>query len=477
MFKAYDVVEDEGQTKITTRWVINEKETHDGLKTRMKARLCLRGFQETNVPRSDSPTASREMVKVALAVAANESWKAESLDVTAAFLQGSKLEREVFVEPPPEMKIEGEIWRLNKAGYGLYDSARLWYLKVVNHLEENGMDQVTGDEATYYYRVNDKLEGIIVLHVDDFLCLGSDLFFSSVVDSLKRKFKFSKIEKSKFRFCGIDINVTSEGIYVSQNEYVNAIEEIDVDKNDDIERPLNKKEFKAYRGATGKLIWLNEITRPDISFDSLSLSFHNKDAKVKHILAANKIIRKAKKSESFLKFGRIGNFDDLKILTHTDASHLTMDEKSKGVAGKIIFLSNKDETCVSPLHWKSKTIPQACTSAKAAETRAAYMSCDDTVGLARAVMELYTGKKGEKQIETTIKSDSQSLNDTLFSTKQIEEKMLRPTILAMKQMLIRKNIGRFDWVESYDCLADILSKKGAKGTERLLEILKTGVNI
>ena len=46
----------------------------------------------------------------------------------------------------------------------------------------------------------------------------------------------------------------------SQNEYAQAIEEIYVDKTDDIERLLTKKEFKAYRGATGKLIWLNEIT-------------------------------------------------------------------------------------------------------------------------------------------------------------------------------------------------------------------------
>ena len=153
-----------------------------------------------------------------------------------------------------------------------------------------------------------------------------------------------------------------------------------------------------------------------------------------------------------------------------------MEEKTKSASGKIIFLSNKAETKVSPIHWKSKTIVQACTSAKAAETRAAYMSCDDTVGLARALMEIYSGKRGEKQVETTIKSDSKSLQDTLFSTKQIEEKMLRPTILAMKQMMIRNQIGRFDWVESYDCLADVLTKKGAPGTERLIKIIKTGEN-
>ena len=360
--------------------------------------------------------------------------------------------------------------------YGLYDGARRWYLRVINTLEENGMCQLTGDEATYFYRINNKLEGIIVLHVDDFLVLGSDLFLSTVVENIKKKFKFSKMFKNKFRFCGVDINITDDGILMDQNEYVNSINEIPIDKSEDPERPLTKQEFKLYRGATGKLIWLNEITRPDLSFDSLSLSFHNKDAKVKHVFEANKIIGKAKETNSFTKFSRIGNFEDLKILTHTDASFSTVEQRSKSVAGKIIFLSNKDETKVSPLHWKSKTIAQACTSAKAAETRAAYMSCDDTIGLARALMELYTGKRGERQVETTIKCDSLSLNDTLFSTKQIEEKILRPTVLAMKQMLIRKQIGRFDWVESFDCLADVLTKKGAPGTQRLLNIIRTGIN-
>lgn len=304
----------------------------------------------------------------------------------------------MFVEPPPEAKTEGEIWRLLKAGYGLYDSARLWYLEVIKLLEECGMTQVTGDEATYYYRVNNKLEGIVILHVDDFLTLGSDLFFELVVKKIKQKFKLSKVERDKFRFCGIDVEVTPEGIFINQNEYANAIKEIPVDKNDNPERPLTKNEYKAYRGAIGKLIWLNEITRPDISYNSLTLSFNNKNAKVKDILAANKVIQKATKTDSLVKFSEIGKFENLKLLTHTDASHLTLEQKSKGVAGKIIFLSNKEETIVIP------------------------------------------------------------------------------TVLAMKQMLVRKQIGRFDWVESYDCLADVLTKSGAKGTEGLLKILKTGIN-
>ena len=86
-FGAFDIVEDQGQEAIDTRWVITEKEQQDGLKVAVKARIVLRGYKERNVPRSDSPTAAKELLKTTLAIAANEKWKLESLDVKAAFLE------------------------------------------------------------------------------------------------------------------------------------------------------------------------------------------------------------------------------------------------------------------------------------------------------------------------------------------------------------------------------------------------------
>ena len=145
---------------------------------------------EQEKPRSDSPTISPDMTKTVVAIAANEDWKAECLDVTAAFLQGEELEREVFVKPPPEEAIEGHIWKLNKAAYGLYDSARKWYLNVIEELEKNKMRSVTGDDAVFYYRINDKTEGIVALHVDDFLAVGSPIFFENVMKNIKTAFKF-----------------------------------------------------------------------------------------------------------------------------------------------------------------------------------------------------------------------------------------------------------------------------------------------
>ena len=118
-YEAYEEVACDDQHIITARWVVTEKE--DG---RVKARLCVRGFQEKDYPQSDSPTAQKESMKIFLAVAANEGYKIKTLDVTSAFLQGCSLKREVFVQPPPECQKDGLIWKLKKSCYGLYDASR-----------------------------------------------------------------------------------------------------------------------------------------------------------------------------------------------------------------------------------------------------------------------------------------------------------------------------------------------------------------
>ena len=109
-FDVYVEVDDVGQPRIGSRWVCTEKEGHDGMKVRHKARLVVRGFQEAEDPRSDSPTLSKESLKLMMAIAANEGFEIQSLDVKNAYLQGSKIDRTVFVEPPADYKKEGKIF-------------------------------------------------------------------------------------------------------------------------------------------------------------------------------------------------------------------------------------------------------------------------------------------------------------------------------------------------------------------------------
>ena len=370
---------------------------------------------------------------------------------------------------------------IEKRTYGLYDAARMWFLAVVQSLEQLQMESIVGDNAVFYYRENGKTQGIINVHVDDFITMGTENFYRKVVDKLKTMFNFSKIERGEdgFRFTGVDIKTTSDGIIMNQDVYASCIQELEIPegKNSDL---LNKEQFKQFRGLTGKLIWLSEQTRPDLSFPSLEMSCRNRTATIQDMKDANKIVKQAKSGTSQIKFGRIGNSEDLKVLAFSDAAHLNADNKCRGTAGRINYLSNGDETRVSPLAWKSKTIPQVCKSAKAAETRALDICADEAIFIARVLNEMLTGKKGqskEKQMRVIIKCDSMGLKETLNSTHQIEEKMLRPVVQNIKDLLTRGFIESVTWVPTEVCQADLLTKKGSGCKERVMEIIQSGDNL
>ena len=104
---------------ISSRWVITEK-----AEGKFKARLVVRGFEEPVYPQSDSPTASRESFKTFLAIAANEGFNIQNMDVKSAFLHGTPLERDVYMEPPVECNKPGIVWKLRNTVYGLYDASR-----------------------------------------------------------------------------------------------------------------------------------------------------------------------------------------------------------------------------------------------------------------------------------------------------------------------------------------------------------------
>ena len=103
-FGTYEEIENEGQCFIDSRWVITEKEDHDGQKTKVKARIVAKGFQEAEKPQSDSPTVGRDSLKTFIAVAANMQFQICSVDITGAFLKADMLDRNVYVRPPIDIR-------------------------------------------------------------------------------------------------------------------------------------------------------------------------------------------------------------------------------------------------------------------------------------------------------------------------------------------------------------------------------------
>ena len=114
--EVYNEVPYQNQKLITTRWVITPKEI-DGVIT-TKARLVVRGFEDQDSEKSEtnSPTCTKEAIRIALATIAMNGWNCKSIDAKAAFLQGNEIKRDIFVKPPKKASTD-KVWKLRKAWF------------------------------------------------------------------------------------------------------------------------------------------------------------------------------------------------------------------------------------------------------------------------------------------------------------------------------------------------------------------------
>ena len=97
---------------------------------------------------------------------------------------------------------------------------------------------------------------------------------------------------------------------------------------------------------------------------------------------------------------------------------------------------------------------------------------EDGILIARMVHEIMSGKRGG-QLPVEMKIDSQTLKDSIQSSKQVKEKTIRHLIAWIKQKLEEKTVNSINWVPNPEMVADVLTKKNVKTTQ-VLQIVTTG---
>ena len=466
-YKAFEEVQDDGQEVLGTRFVLTEKP--DG---RIKARFVTKGFQEEFSPPSDSPTSSRETVKIFLAIAANEGWQVECSDVSSAFLQSDNIDRDIFIQPPIERSKPGIVWKLVKPCYGLDDASRKWFISLKTTLINLGMTQSKRESCLFFYHKAGKFEGFVVFHVDDVLSAGSDDFKDSVMKPLREKYNFGKVERDSFVYTGLNIKQDEDmNITVDQTDFVEKLTANEY-PNHDPNKMLQKDDNRMIRKSQGQLSWLSTQTRPDISFDAFQLSTLLNRATQKDGKMANKVIKKAKQDNVQLKFKKLGNINDLHIEFFSDASLGNVDEgvQVKSGMGYFICLANKNLD-ISPLHWKSCVIDKVTEDIKTAETLALEKALDDTIHISNLITEIYTGDPSKNALPIVANEDSKSLLESIYSTKKVKRKTMRVVISSIQQHLQNKTLTEVHHVTSKDNISDVFTKNGVN-TNRILEVLK-----
>ena len=82
-----------------------------------------------------------------------------------------------------------------------------------------GATRTIGEEAFSVFHEgegeNFRLSALVGVHAIDFNIMGTDDFHKKVTDKLQEVYVFGKVENQEYRFTGVDIKETSEGIEVN----------------------------------------------------------------------------------------------------------------------------------------------------------------------------------------------------------------------------------------------------------------------
>ena len=468
-YDVFEVVPDNGEKTVDTRWVVTEKTSQDGTSV-IKARLVAKGFQEPSKLsiRKDSPTALKTSLRLATTYIASQGWDVKSFDISAAFLQGEEIGRKILVKPPPEANCKG-LWLLRKPVYGLVYAPRKFYLKMRKELTQSGMVQSKADPALFFWRLDEKLHGVVVAHVDDFFYGGTDRFTNDVMKGIKSKFSLSSECVRDFRYVGFKVKQHDDKITFNQSEYLKDIKPISVSKEREsmTDQPLSREEQLEMKRRCGQLNWLSTHTRPDIAFDLAELSGRTSSLKVSDVTKMNKLITKLKNSDIGIVYPRMKDVENLRVAVFADASLGNLPDKGSQ-AGYLVFLVDCEGNAAL-IDWKSHKIRRIVRSTLAAET----LSMSDAVDAAMLIASTwneFTGCGTLDPVECI--TDCHSLYDNVNSTKLCTEKRLRIDIAMLKEMQERGEMV-LHWTDTKEQLADPLTKKGVS-TLNLLKVVSTG---
>ena len=171
-----------------------------------------------------SPVTRLTTIRILIAMALIHKLIVHQMDVKTAFLNGD-LDEEIYMDQPEGFVVQGQeskVCKLRKSLYGLKQAPKQWHEKFDNTLTSNGFVVNESDRCVYSKFSYDS--GVIIcLYVDDMLILGIDMnVVKNTKDLLSLNFDMKDLGEVDV-VLGIKIIRNSEGIILSQSQYVEKV--------------------------------------------------------------------------------------------------------------------------------------------------------------------------------------------------------------------------------------------------------------
>ncbi|CAE7226615.1 RE2, partial [Symbiodinium necroappetens] len=271
-----------------------QRKTNPEVGWKPKAHLVIHGHRDPDLMKglaTHAPTISRQGIHLLLQVLASnlkKGWRGFAGDVTAAFLCGEQLDRELFLRQPAtglgDLHPE-QLLRIQKPIFGLVDSPSAWWAKfhrTVKELEiqydqrrwrivQNTLDhcifmvQEVITNATKDDEVLGAPQAYLGVHVDDVLLVGDAELCEVVKARLSAEFPIREWEADCFEYVGSYIEIFPDKVKISQGSYVTTrLFQVEVDREKPDHCPADEVQRHDNLSLVGALSWLASQTRPDL---------------------------------------------------------------------------------------------------------------------------------------------------------------------------------------------------------------------
>ncbi|GJU72599.1 putative ribonuclease H-like domain-containing protein [Tanacetum coccineum] len=140
------------------------------------------------------------------------------------FLNG-KIREEVYVSQPPGFEdpdFPDRVYKVKKALYGLQQAPRAWYETLSTYLLDNGFQRGEIDKTLFIKRNKGDIL-LVQVYVDDIIFGSTKKELCFAFEKLMHeKFQMSSIGELTF-FLGLQVKQKKDGIFISQDKYVDEI--------------------------------------------------------------------------------------------------------------------------------------------------------------------------------------------------------------------------------------------------------------
>ncbi|KAJ1042824.1 hypothetical protein NDA10_007173 [Ustilago hordei] len=363
-----------GVPLVDSKVVLRLKLDTDGVPVKHKAQLVARGFTQRegiDYQETFSPVAPLGAIRAILALAVQNNWEVHALDITMAYLN-STLKEAIYMKPPERSGVApGKVYKVIKGLYGLKQSGREWNQEFDRSLRHMGFFQVECAPCIYTKGQGEDM-AIVVIYVDDTLVIAPRLeTVLKVKEQIGQRWKMEDSgEVSHFLGIKISRDHAMRTMTIGQSGYIDQVLAKHLDKRT---KPTmvpmqsipegtlvaSTAQQKEYPVIVGKLLWVANSTRPNLSLTVGVLARHMCEPSQEHYQAAQRVLRYL---ESTRQVGLVYRASESQepLVVHSDAnwaSDATIQRRSTSGSVALVY--------GNPVAWKSVT--QKCVSLSAVE--------------------------------------------------------------------------------------------------------------